>query len=785
MATQDAEDDVVFEDKGESELELDLSVNVAERTDERQGFAALCSRLGDALLVGDGLESMMRELLNRAFDLIPAQRGSICVYDAERQSLVPVVSRRGPAAAPISISRSITDQVIDEKRALLVTDAGDDDRFSASESIMAMNIHSVMCAPMYHHGVVEGLIYLDTVSNEGGFLSTQFDEEHLEMLVAIAVFAAVCVEKARLLERIQEESAQRLQVANRIRVMLDVAKSLSSELDTNVLIRKIMQSARELMQAERCTLFMLDHDSRELWTKVADGGFEIRIPMTKGIAGEVATAGRVLNIPDAYADPRFNPEADKQSGFRTRNILCMPVRNNEGTIIGVTQMINKIGDGPFTMVDEELLEAFSAQTAVALENAMLFQQTLEMQKYLESILKSITNLVATLDNEGRIVTANHPVEPFLGVDDEMLLKQPYTQWFDGENADLIEDIRRVLAADSKPVYVADYELKHHGKTISLNYNIVPLLDFEEAQKGAVLVLENISQQKRVMGTLARHLGSGVAQQLLDGEESRLGGVRQDVTILFSDIRGYTSLTESMDAGEIVAMLNDYFSLMIDEIFAEEGVLDKYIGDALMAVFGVPFPSPADAARACRCALRMMKSLDIFNGRLKRQNRRPIAIGIGINSGEVISGNIGSEKRLEYTCIGDAVNLASRLEGASKTYGVPIILQETTRQAIGPEFLVRELDLIRVKGKQQPARIYELLGSKDQGISAPLADALPHFDDGLKAYRALDFAAAEEHFQRAHALAGDRPSKLFEGRCEILKQQPPRPDWDGVWEMTTK
>ena len=310
MATQDTGDDVVFEDNDESDLELDVSVNVAERTDEQEGIAALCSRLGDALLVGDDLESMMRELLNRAFDLIPAQRGSICVYDEERKTLSPVVSRRGPAAVPISISRSITEQVIEENRAILVTDAGDDDRFSAAESIMAMNIHSVMCAPMYHHGVVRGLVYLDTMSNEDGFLgtpdgflSTQFEEEHLEMLVAIAVFGAVCVEKARLLERIQEESTQRLQVANRIRVMLDVAKSLSSELDTNVLIRKIMQSARELMQAERCTLFMVDHEAQELWTKVADGGFEIRIPMSKGIAAEVATTGHVLNIPDAYADP--------------------------------------------------------------------------------------------------------------------------------------------------------------------------------------------------------------------------------------------------------------------------------------------------------------------------------------------------------------------------------------------------------------------------------------------------------------------------------------------------
>ncbi|MCA9071229.1 MAG: GAF domain-containing protein, partial [Planctomycetaceae bacterium] len=632
--------DVVFRDKTRESLELEVSIDVALRTTEGTGFAALCSQLGDALLVGDDLECMLKVLLDRAFELTSAQRGSICLYDAKSRQLTPVVSRRGPATVPIKISRTITKQVLEQKNALLVMDAGSDEELEASESIEAMNIHSVMCAPLYHSGNVQGLIYLDMVASEGGFIKDDpFDEDDLELLISIAVFAAVCVEKAQLLERINQETAQRLQVANRIRVMLDVAKSLTSELDTDVLLSKIMQSARELLQAERCTLFLLDREKEELWTKVADGGFEIRIPMTKGIAGEVATLGKTLNIPDAYKHPSFNPEADKKTGFVTKNILCMPVRNNDGTIIGVTQMINKLSEEPFNTVDEELLEAFSAQTGVALENALLFQQTLEMRNYLESVLKSITNLVITLDEEGRMVTANQAVEPFLGLSEKTLVKKRYFKWYGEANGDFIADIRRVLEPNSLPVYVADYDLEHQDKTISLNYNIVPLLDFEKAQKGAVLVLENISQQKRVMGTLTRHLGSGVAQQLLDGEENRLGGVRQDVTILFSDIRGYTSLSESMDASQIVAMLNEYFTLMIDEIFAENGVLDKYIGDALMAVFGVPFPSKTDAIHACRCALRMMNALNVFNERRQSLDQRPVSIGIGINSGEVISGNI--------------------------------------------------------------------------------------------------------------------------------------------------
>lgn len=778
--------DVVFEGAAtDDEVEIEKQVSVVDQVAAETGLAPLFSRLGKALLVGDDLATMLRQLLDTAFDVVPAQRGSICLFDSASGKFTPVVSRRGPAAAPISISRRVAETVVEQKRALFIADAIDGESFEASASIQEMNIKSVIAAPMYHNDVVQGLIYLDTVASEGGFLTPQFEAGHLDTLVAIAVFAAVCVERARLLERAKREEAQRMQVTDRVRVLLDVAKSLASELDTNSLIDKIMLNARGILNADRCTLFMLDTETEELWTKVADGDVTIRIPMNVGIAGEVATTGNVLNIPDAYQDSRFNPKIDKDTGYRTKSILCSPLRNNDGKIIGVTQMINKLDGKPFTKADEELLEAFSAQTAVCLENALLFQQTLEMSDYVRSVLESITNLVFTLDTTGRLVTANRPVQSFLGLDEATMKAQPYTEWFGGRNQIFVDDIKRVLRPGSKPIYVTDYELEATNLEISLNYNVVPLLDFEGTQKGVVLVIEDISHNKRVMSTLTRHLGSAVTQQLLDGGESRLGGVHQDATILFSDIRGYTSLTESLKAAEVVAMLNDYFSLMVDVIFAEDGVLDKYIGDAIMAVFGVPFPAPDDAARTCRAALTMSHALAEFNRHRTKSGQQPIRIGIGINSGDVISGNIGSEKRLEYTCIGDAVNLAARLEAASKTYGVQIVLNESTKNAIGEDFVTRELDVIRVKGKQQPSRIYELAGSRNHPVSGSRANAITCFDRGLRAYRQRDFASALASFEQACEHTEDGPAALFIQRCQLLKEQPPAEDWDGVWDMITK
>ncbi|MCA9072701.1 MAG: GAF domain-containing protein, partial [Planctomycetaceae bacterium] len=494
-------------------------------------------------------------------------------------------------------------------------------------------------------------------------------------------------------------------------------------------------------------------------------------------------SGEVLNIEDAYDDPRFNKEVDQRTGYRTKSVLCMPLRNKDGKTIGVTQIINKHG-GPFNKEDEELLSAFSAQAAIALENSMLFEETLEVRNYLECILQSINQLVLTLDTGGKLVRSNRPVGPLLGIDETRMTQSCYKQWFGESNSTLIENIERVYH-DPKAIYVADDDLQAGDRIISFNYNIVPLLDFEGKQDGVVVVMEDITDQKRVMTTLGRYMSPIVAQKVLDEGGDRLGGIRQEVAVLFSDIRGYTAITESMDAQHVVELLNSYFSLMVDAVFAENGLLDKYIGDALMAVFGVPFPQEDDSIRACRAALKMRTALIEFNEIQKQQGRLPVGIGIGINSGEVISGNIGSERRLEYTCIGDGVNLASRIEGVSKHYGVTIVMSEYTQRKIGDQFVTRELDTIRVLGKQHPIRIFELIGTTDDEIAPVFLQSLSHYHAGLEAYRNAQWSTACEHFQHAHQLGHDNPSAILLQRSRAMMQTPPPEHWDGIWDMTGK
>lgn len=280
------------------------------------------------------------------------------------------------------------------------------------------------------------------------------------------------------------------------------------------------------------------------------------------------------------------------------------------------------------------------------------------------------------------------------------------------------------------------------------------------------------------------------------EELRLGGERKQMSVLFSDIRGFTSLSEAMKPEELVRFLNHYLTTMTRIVLDYEGTVDKYMGDAIMAFYSAPLNQPDHAIRACRTAIEMLKQLKVFHtqqnpqitemiARWESRGLWPLNIGIGINSGEMIVGNMGSDERFDYTIMGDNVNLASRLEGINKQYGTNIVISEFTYRLIASEaFWVRELDLVRVKGKLHPVTIYELLG---YGPPDTQQQALiQHFSEGLRAYKQKQWQQAMLCFQQVLQIhADDKPSQLYINRCHEYLQHPPSEDWDGVFVMKTK
>jgi class 3 adenylate cyclase len=250
-------------------------------------------------------------------------------------------------------------------------------------------------------------------------------------------------------------------------------------------------------------------------------------------------------------------------------------------------------------------------------------------------------------------------------------------------------------------------------------------------------MEDISGEKEIKNLMYRYMTPEVAEQLLASGDTGLGGKRKDVTVLFSDIRGYTTLTEKLQAEEVVTMLNSYFEEMVDTVLSYKGTLDKYIGDALMAVFGSPAPLVDHPWMAMQAAVEMRYRLAEYNEGRVAQGLMPIGIGMGLHSDEVVSGNIGSSKRMELTSIGDGVNLASRLEGTSKQYGTDIVISENTYIHYADKVIVRELDFITVKGKSQPVRIYELVGIREGKLVRPVSEKqqgiIDHYHLGRQYY----------------------------------------------------
>jgi adenylate cyclase len=299
------------------------------------------------------------------------------------------------------------------------------------------------------------------------------------------------------------------------------------------------------------------------------------------------------------------------------------------------------------------------------------------------------------------------------------------------------------------------------------------------------------QRRRVQTAFRQYLAPSLVEELAEHPERlRLGGETRPLTIMFADIRGFTSISEAYKSNpqELSRLINrGFLTPMTGQILARRGTIDKYIGDCIMAFWNAPLDDPLHADHACESALAMLGELDRVNRELAAEAAaegrafHPIAIGIGLNTGECVVGNMGSDARFAYTAMGDAVNLAARLESQGKTYGVPIVLGEATRGA-APSWAVLELDRIVVKGKAEAVRVFALLGDADYARTAAFRELEEHHTTMLARYRARDWAGVREALERCRGRDArlDDLYALYEERCGYFAIDPPAPDWDGVF-----
>lgn len=294
------------------------------------------------------------------------------------------------------------------------------------------------------------------------------------------------------------------------------------------------------------------------------------------------------------------------------------------------------------------------------------------------------------------------------------------------------------------------------------------------------------QQRLTRRMMARYLSPTVSEHVLkDPDRLHLGGELRTMTVLFADIRGFTTLSHAMPAEEVVALLNEHLGAMTSIAFKHDGVLDKYIGDAVMAFWGAPLDQPDHARRALLAALDMIDRLMQLRQNWEERGLPQLDIGIGVNTGPMVVGNTGSEERTSYTVLGDAVNVASRLEALSKQYHVRLIVGDATRAAAGAEFVYRFLDVVAVQGRPEPLAVFEVLGTQAH-VTEQQRRLVDVYNQAIRLYRSRAWAAAEEAFSRALELSpGDGPCQVYLERIAELAASPPPADWEGVYVARTK
>ncbi|MDZ7816740.1 MAG: CHASE2 domain-containing protein [Planctomycetota bacterium] len=294
-----------------------------------------------------------------------------------------------------------------------------------------------------------------------------------------------------------------------------------------------------------------------------------------------------------------------------------------------------------------------------------------------------------------------------------------------------------------------------------------------------------SSRRRLKRIFSQYLSPQLVEEMAaELPEITLGGRAMRATVYFSDIRGFTSISEKLGPQQVVALLNEYLTCMTDNLLERQGFLDKYIGDAIVAAFGVPFELPGHASRACEAALSNREALKVLNNKLEARGMPELGQRVGLSTGELVAGNVGSQQRLAYTLIGDTVNLGARLEAANKQYGTDIIASgATVDESTG--FVFRELDRVRVPGKDEAVTIYELVGRKDE-VGEDMLECKKIFEGALGLYRQCDFRAALEKFAEcANKLSADEPSRLYIRRCREFIAAPPEDDWDAVSDIEVK
>ena len=486
-----------------------------------------------------------------------------------------------------------------------------------------------------------------------------------------------------------------------LETLLDLTNTINSQEDLKSLFFNILTISSSILNSSKGTILIRDPVSN-IFNPISvfnmeDENIKKKIFKTnKGFLKELNDEKKTLVI---EVDQHPN-----MSVFESEYAIAGPLIN-KNKLVGVILLFNKesrSGYLNFDDNDKKLLDGISKQSSIAYQNILLLESLIKANQLNENIMSSITTGVIEVNLFGEIEFANKESLRILDIDKSDILGNHYHYIFE-QNKSLIKIIEKV-ESEKKSVFELDFELQSKKKKVMTNLSCSPVFNDKNDFSGVVLAIDDLSNINRIKSTFKKYVSKNIVDKLLDNEDSlNLGGKESEVTVLFSDIRGFTSMSEKLEPTEIVEVLNRYFKEMIKVLFEFNGTLDKIVGDELMVLYGVPLKNDNDCDDAVSTAIKMFESLEKFNATVVKDGFNPIEIGIGINKGKVVSGNIGSDQQMNYTVIGDTVNLGARLCSSAKPG--ELLISNSVKQGLKKNYDFKKQPSIMVKGKAKPIEIW--------------------------------------------------------------------------------
>jgi len=501
--------------------------------------------------------------------------------------------------------------------------------------------------------------------------------------------------------------------------LVDVGQAINSSLKLQDVLRIVMDTIIRLTEAERGFLMLRDRDGK-LRMRIARNWEQESIPanefsISRTVVNRVVNEGNPIVTTNAQEDPRFDSQ-ESVIFHNLRSILCVPLKV-KGELTGVIYADNRIRSGIFTKTERDLLTAFSNQAAVAIDNAQLFEsvrstlaEVTELKNLMDNIFASIASGVITADIEDKITLYNSAAEKILGKPTASIIGQTINDSLPLLANDLslpISDVRKtdqpILGIELNPT------LPDRGP-VDLVLSLSPLKDATKSTQGIAIVLDDLTEKKQLEAQrqlFERMVPPAVIDQI-DLNKIQLGGERAKITTLFADIRGYTRFSESLPPEQLVSILNLYLGAAAEAVMDEEGTLDKFMGDAVMAIFNAPIPQIDHTLRAVKAAVNFREAIKIVRNNLPPAFQ--LGFGIGIHYGDAVLGLVGTEKRLDYTAIGDSVNTAKRIQ--ENALEGQILISKPAFNNVKDLIHVKNSDPIYAKGKKEPVAVFEIIGVKN-------------------------------------------------------------------------